>query len=486
MTDPVAHGTNGSGGTLSGLATPDGFEQLAAVLTSWVPQQRWFGGKARDFERLSLYDAVLLTTEDHPDPVLDVIVEVTYADGHNERYQVPLAAGAEGADGGVGEVGGVHLVDATFVPDAAQLLTAMTHSPVEQTTARGETVFGRPLGDDELSRGTPKRMSAEQSNTSIVVGDTLIFKLFRRLEAGENPDVEITRALTESGFENAPRQRGAFGVRHNDGSVTALGVLADFVKGSSEGWALATADVERIIGGGKPDPQMTQRFADLGRAVADMHGALARTLGSREAAPDDLLDWVSAMRGQAEYVLSTAQRRAPDDTAPVLQRRAELFQRLHLIAEAKATGPLTRIHGDLHLGQVLLDASGHWQLLDFEGEPAKSLAERRALNAPLRDVAGMLRSFDYAAAAGSGGDLSHVPDEAAQWRDDARTAFLDAYLEEAKRLDVLPHDGAVTAQLDAFELDKAVYELGYELANRPNWVPIPVGGITRVLDRHRD
>ncbi|HVM20149.1 MAG TPA: hypothetical protein VM307_09330, partial [Egibacteraceae bacterium] len=127
---------------------------------------------------------------------------------------------------------------------------------------------------------------------------------------------------------------------------------------------------------------------------------------------------------------------------------------------------------------------GSWQLLDFEGEPAKSLQQRRALAPPLRDVAGMLRSFDYAAAAGSGGDLSDVPQAASRWRDDARQRFLDGYLAAATGHGVLPADGtSVQAQLDAFELDKAIYELGYELANRPDWVAIPVGGITRVLDR---
>ena len=482
MSDAIAHGTNGSGG-LHALATPDGFDQLATVLSTWVPQQRWFGGKARDFRTLTLHDAVLLTADPEPDPVLVVIVEVSYDDGHAERYQVPLAAGESGDDGYVGHVGGAHLVDATHVAGAARVLTFHACRPDERRTARGEIVFGRPLGDDEIKVGEPRRMSAEQSNTSIVLGDELIFKLFRRLEAGENPDVELTRALTESGFPNAPRQRGAFGVRHDDGSVTALGVLADFVHGGREGWALATADVERVVGGGAQDPEMAARFASLGRAVADMHGALAGTLGFRDAEPDDLLVWVAAMREQAEHVLATAARRAQDEAGSVLSRREGLFERLHRITETKATGPLTRIHGDLHLGQVLLDAEGRWQLLDFEGEPAKSLEQRRALNAPLRDVAGMLRSFDYAAASGSGGDLSHVPEVAAVWREAARSAFLDAYLEEAQHLGVLPHPDAVAAQLDAFELDKAIYELGYELANRPDWVPIPVGGITRVLDR---
>ena len=483
MTDAAASQVQAGNGLLGSLANADAFEELARVLSDWVPNPRWFGGKARDFAALQLHDAVLLVAPEEPDPVLVVIVDVAYGDGHTERYQVPLAAGEQDADGYAGNVGGVHLVDATFLPAAARVLSAMTHRPVERKTARGETIFGRPLDDLDVGLTQPRRLSAEQSNTSIVLGDELIFKLFRRLEAGENPDVEVTRALTEAGFVNAPRQRGAFGVRHADGSVTALGVLSDFVKGGREGWALATAEVGRIVAGEQPDPALAQRFADLGTAVADMHGALARTLGSREAAPDDLAGWVAGMHQQAEHVLGTARRRAPDAAAAVLDLRDDILERIDRLSEEKATGPLTRIHGDLHLGQVLLDTADRWQLLDFEGEPAKSLEERRALAAPLRDVAGMLRSFDYAAASGSGGDLSAVPAPAAEWRDSTRRAFLDAYLDEAAKHDVLPHRDAVEAQLDAFELDKAVYELGYELANRPDWIPIPVGGIARVLAR---
>ena len=470
---------------LAGLTTPDAFDELARVLSTWVPRQRWFAGKARDFSALRLYDAALLTASDESDLVLEVLVEVDYDDGHTERYQVPLAAGGTDSEGAVGEVGGVHLVDAAFVPAAARVLTALTSEPAERLTARGDVLFGQPLDDEPVSLDNPRRMSAEQSNTSIVLGETVIYKLFRRLETGQNPEVEITRALTEAQFPHAPRQRGACGLRHPDGSVTSLGVLADFVTGAREGWDLATADVARSVNGEPDDAHFLDRVGDLGRAIAQMHVALAQTLGWREAEPDDLHNWVQAMERQAVNVLTTARRRAAESAAPVLERWEEIRAAVDRLADEKATGPMTRIHGDLHLGQVLLGADDGWQVLDFEGEPAKSVEERRALNAPLRDVAGMLRSFDYAAASGSGGDLEHVPDAAAQWRNTARERFLDAYLDAAAGTDVLPADDAsVAAQLDAFELDKAIYELGYELANRPTWVPIPVGGITRVLDHH--
>ena len=468
---------------LDGLSTPDAFDRLAVILREWVPRQRWFAGKARDFADLRLVDAILLTGAGEPDPVFELITEVVYEDGHIEHYQVPLVPGRIDGEGYVGEVEGIGLVDATYVPSAARVMASLAYEETERRTARGDILVGTPVEPAELPDASPRRIDVEQSNTSMVLGDTAILKIFRRLEPGENPDVEITRALTEAGFANAPHQRGAFGLRHSNGLTTALGVLSAFVPGAQEGWNVATAEVHRVTAGEGP-PVLIESLDDLGRAVADMHGALARTLGAREATPGDLEHWVAAMRQQALTVLATAMRRAPDAAAVVLDRANEINERIERLATEKATGPLTRTHGDLHLGQVLLDADGRWQLLDFEGEPAKPLEERRALHAPLRDVAGMLRSFDYAAAAGSGGDLGQVPEAAQRWRDAARDAFLQGYLAAGSRHDVLPIDqSAIQAQLDAFELDKAVYELGYELANRPDWVPIPVGGITRVLDR---
>ncbi|MPZ73312.1 MAG: hypothetical protein GEU74_08795 [Nitriliruptorales bacterium] len=468
---------------LAELSSPDAFDRLATILRDWVPRQRWFAGKARDLADLRLVDAALVAGQHAPDPVFEVITEVEYADGHIEHYQVPMVADTTGDDGYVGDVDEIGLFDATYVPWAARVLAGLAYEESERRTARGDLLLGRPVGTGAVPDEAPRRLTAEQSNTSVALGETAILKIFRRLEPGENPEVEVTRALTEAGFSNAPQQRGSFVLGHSNGLTTALGIVADFVRDGREGWALATAEVARTTTATEWT-EFGDKVTALGTAVADMHGALARTLGSREATPGDLEHWLAGMRDQAEHVLRTAQRRVPDAAIPVVNRAQEIVGRLERLALEKATGPLTRTHGDLHLGQVLLDRHGIWQLLDFEGEPSRSLEERRALHAPLRDVAGMLRSFDYAAASGSGGDLSNVPEFAARWRDSARDRFLHGYLDAARHHGVLPDDSsAVQAQLDAFELDKAIYELGYELANRPAWVGIPVGGITRVLDR---
>jgi maltokinase len=475
---------------LAALAGRDGRAELASALAGWLPDQRWFAGKARTLAGVVVADAVLL--EAGGQQVIDVVIDVAFDDGHRERYQVPLAEAGQ-APAAV-EVGGLRAADATALPWAARLLAEATASSEARLSETGATVTGHPVTWGALRLGPARRLSAEQSNTSVVYGNDLILKLFRRLEAGVNPDVEVTRALTEAGFEHVPAQHGALELIAPDGSATALAVLSDFVAGGREGWELATAEVARLrdspVGCALEDPVLHDALADLGRAVAGMHRALRSAFGARPLAAEDVAGWAPAMRTQLEGVVATAARLAPEAAAAVLERRGQLAARLDELLSTADGGELVRIHGDLHLGQVLLDPAGRWQLLDFEGEPVRSLAERRAPSAALRDVAGMLRSFDYAAA--SLAVDGAVPEPVGRWRDDARRRFLEGYLDEARGVTTadaagwLPADDrAIRAQLALFELDKAVYELGYELANRPRWVPVPVKGILRVLDSQR-
>ena len=474
---------------LSRLAPPERWPALAAALSGWVPSQRWFAGKARTVARLQVADAVVLRTADAE--VLDVFADVTFDDGHAERYHVPLADDPDvDAAGRVARLPQLALADATASTAAAAALAALTCTSASATTVAGATVTGEPLTTPSPRPGPPRRLAAEQSNTSVVYGDALICKLFRKLEVGENPDVEITRALTRRGFKSAPAQHGAL-VRRENGTVTALAVLTDFVAGGREGWDLATREVARLAASpvdcAQADPWLLERVGDLGTTVADLHATLRDAFGGRDAGPEDLRRQADEMRAQVVRVLDTAAARAPAAAATLLDRREDLLARCDQLVHDESSGLLCRAHGDLHLGQALLDPQDRWQLLDFEGEPARPLSERRALQPPLRDVAGMLRSFDYTAAfASPPDDRSRVPDAAAAWRDEARRLFLDSYLRRAADHRLLPPAaGGLRRQLDAFELDKAVYELGYELANRPNWAPIPVGGILRVLDRGR-
>ena len=467
--------------SLVDLLEPAARERIGQALATWLPDRRWFQGKARTLRSTSVADVLLLDER-----VLDIFVDVDYVDGGTDRYQVPLTVARDGAPQppahAVLEVDGVTLVDALVDAECCRILAGLVTAEATHETAGGATVVGRPVtGTAPRPGDRPRLMSAEQSNSSVVVGDRHIMKVLRRLEPGTHPDVEITRGLTQAGFVNVPAQHGSCELRAAGREPTALAVIADFVAGGREGWELATQEASAVAAG-EPADGMGDKLADLGIAIARMHAALARCFGHRQATVSDLAGWADAMRGQLDRVLTLAADQAPDATAEVLDRAAQLQDAVADIRALDDGGPVVRIHGDLHLGQVLLDAGGSWQLLDFEGEPARPLAERREPSSPLRDVAGMLRSFDYAAAAGAlarGGDVHPLSAELAAWRDQARRHLLFAYLREAR--DLLPHPGTTQTLLAAFELDKAIYELGYELANRPTWVPIPASGIVRVL-----
>lgn len=297
--------------------------------------------------------------------------------------------------------------------------------------------------------------------------------------------MELTAALTRAGFPHTPAQHGALGLSAPGRPATVLAVLSDFVDGD-DAWALALADVaaaRQAHGREGPRPaRLTRALPALGGAVARLHLALGRSFGAHPVTPADLVTWRDDMRRQVDDVLDLAARRAPRVAGAVLERRPQLVRRVETLGALGDAGTAVRVHGDLHLGQVLLDGRGTWQLLDFEGEPARGLRERRRPSSPLRDVAGLLRSFDYAAAHDAP-DRPPAPAVAA-WRDAARARLLDGYLATREAAALLPPGRAARrALLEAFELDKAVYELGYELANRPAWAAIPVGGILRVLDR---
>jgi maltokinase len=461
------------------LTTPEHRAALAGALTTWLPQQRWFGGKARDVTGVTVAD--VLGSDDAAESLLLAFVDVTYGDGGTDRYQLPLVALGEGAGMPaqgqlVAEIAGVPLVDAMGDSAACLALAAMSLRDGAQRTHGGAVVRGEPLaGARGRTFSRVRRLGVEQSNTSVVLDDEVILKVFRRLEPGLNPDVELTRVLTESGFDHVPPQAGALRL-DSHGGATYLTVVSTFAGKAREGWALAVAEAEAVRDGSAGAGELTERIGELGRVVAEMHEVLRDRLGDEDATADHVRGWVADMHRQAERVLDLAQRRAPQQTAPLLDARGAIFAELGRLAGVEDPGRLVRTHGDLHLGQVLLDPEHGWQLLDFEGEPARPLSERLHRQTPLRDVAGVVRSFDYAAASAQ---LDPSPALAA-WRDGLRQAFLAGYRTVAESAGLVP-PAAWDPLLAAFELDKALYELGYELENRPDWVAIPVMGILRVI-----
>jgi trehalose synthase-fused probable maltokinase len=323
--------------------------------------------------------------------------------------------------------------------------------------------------------GDVRPMGAEQSNTSIVFGERLVLKVYRRVGAGPNPELELLRFLTERGFEHVPALAGWY--EYNGRLIDAtLGLAQEFVAGGVDGWELALTDL------GSPSPE---RFEARARALGAVTGALHTALSSdahdpgfapEETSAESLGLLTATVDEEIEQMF--LELPATEALAPLAGRGQEVRERLGMLTHAGSAGRVIRHHGDFHLGQAML-AGERWVLLDFEGEPARSLIERRRKRSPLRDVAGMLRSFSYAASASR---ILHGTPAPQGWEARVRAAYLDGYLETVEQSLLPPGRLPTERLLTVFELEKAVYELRYELDNRPDWVDIPVAGILRLLD----
>lgn len=417
---------------------------LSLPFAEWLPRQRWYAGRNRDL--VSAQQAAV--TPLGPDLDL-VLVDARYADGTAERYQVPVAwaaAATEPTAATIGTADGRVGHDALRDPAAASRLLALC----ADSARRGDVVFAAEPGAVLPLDATPRVSGAEQSNTSVIFGGQAILKVFRRVSHGINPDIEVNRALARAGNPNVARLLAAFETSW-DGQPCPLGMVTEFAADSTEGWAMATA---RAADGYTDFGDESHR---LGGAVASVHAALAAAFGTS--------------RGEFRVAATQARLEAAAAAVPELARfQPEIEARFTRLAGEPLV--LQRIHGDLHLGQVLRTPRT-WLVIDFEGEPGAAVEERCAPDSPLRDVAGMLRSYEYAAqqatlGAGSPG--------ARAWADRNRDAFCAGYAEVAG---MDPRDSAHV--LAAYELDKAVYEAAYEARFRPDWLPIPMRSIERLL-----
>jgi trehalose synthase-fused probable maltokinase len=313
-------------------------------------------------------------------------------------------------------------------------------------------------------------MGAEQSNSSIVFGEQQVLKVFRRIEPGLNPELEMLRFLSERDFENIATLSGWYDYTGELMQAT-LGILQEFVAEARDGWQLALDDPLGLL----------HRLPELGTATGRMHSVLASDASDPAFAPEEPSDEALALlTATIDEQIERVFLDLPDHPAlaPIAGRGEEVRDRLQMMSHVGVGGRLIRHHGDYHLGQTMLRDAG-WVILDFEGEPARTLLERRRKRSPLRDVAGMLRSFAYAASAS---ELMRGVPAPAGWEERARKAFLDAYFEAVEPTLLPAGQAAIEKLLAIFELEKAVYELRYELNNRPDWVPIPVAGIARLLD----
>jgi maltokinase len=453
---------------------------LTDLLREWMPHQRWFGSKGREWADVA-EDGFLL---DQSGPVLSVHrVQVTYTDGGSETYLVPLSwrdhAVEELSSAFVGAVPGTDRENYAY--DAMRDRDATPPWLVHMVSAAsiGPMHF-HPSGIAYIPEGLPGDIvSTEQSNTSLVYGSEAILKLFRRLEPGLNPDVEVHDALRRTANKHIAPLLGYIEIddpADESAPPATVAMLQQFVPNASDGWRLATASVRDLYAEGDlhADEVGGDFAADserLGAATASVHADMAAVLPTEPADAG----WYATIAAQMHDRLDAA-----IGVVPQLAEHADAIREL-FAAVATSTESITRqrVHGDLHLGQVLRTATG-WIVLDFEGEPARPLAERRGLDSPLRDVAGMLRSFDYAARH----MLVEQPEDAQrayraqEWAERNRSAFCTGY-SAASGLDPCGE----SPLLRAFEADKAVYECVYEARNRPHWLMIPLTSLSRLTGR---
>jgi maltokinase len=448
--------------------------EIAPLVEAWLPSQRWFAGKGRA-ARVEV--APLAQLSEDP-PVMIWTARVDYGDSESETYQVPLVLRAEPAHtlehvllGTIDTESGRRWVyDALHDKDVTPAWLAgmrddVTEGPV-RFTRYAESPDDVPVDEPSLV------LSGEQSNTSMVFGDVAIMKVFRRLQPGVNPDIEVLAGLSMLGAKHIPRLLGAVEA-DVDGAPSSLAMLQEFMTTASDGWELAKTSVRDLMA--EADLHAEEAGGDfaaeaerLGIAVAEVHADLAAVFGTHEASADELRRRAGAMRERLERAVTVV---------PALREVAEgLADAFNDVAELADPVTVQRIHGDLHLGQALRTVH-RWVLIDFEGEPMADIDARRAFYSPLRDVAGMLRSFDYAShhrviETGYDPQLTY---RAAEWSVRNRAAFCDGYAEGAG---ADPRAHAVL--LRAFEADKAVYEAVYEARNRPSWLPIPLASLSRL------
>ena len=482
MTEQNAQDPDTQGGT--GRPVADRSEQLHA----FIGNARWFGGKGRGFTVTGCRRLVMPGSET-PDEttgrtVVVELVSLAYDDGGSDVYQVPISYyGAEQLllhHALVGrwedsELGEVWAYDALHDHAATP---AWLHSFADGVTA-GELEFHR-VGEEELDlEARSTLLSGEQSNSSVMFGETALMKLFRRLTPGHNPDIEILAALTEAGNEHVASLFGWVDTRTEEGELLQLGILQQFLRTASDGWELALASLRNLFTTGdvparESGGDLASEAYRLGEAVAHMHLSLAGAFPVEEWGRDELAGLADAMSQRLDTAVQVVPEMA--DFAPALHG---IFDSVRHVA---APVRVHRVHGDLHLGQTLRTVK-NWKIIDFEGEPAKSLEERRRPDSPWRDVAGMLRSFDYAAEVSrrdheqaTGDTDSHAEERAREWASRNTTAFLAGY-RDATGTDV---DQVL---LTAYATDKAVYEAVYEARNRPGWLSIPLAALARLASQ---
>ncbi|MFC0385437.1 maltose alpha-D-glucosyltransferase [Muricoccus vinaceus] len=489
------------------------------VLPAWLPKRRWFASKGE-----AMQGAKLRALAPIPGGIHTLLAEIEVAlPGRTERYAVPLAAMEEDETPGplayqlalsrVRQGRRVGYLTDAFASDyfVHRVLGALRQGAVAETEdgpvrfIGSERFSAMDLGEQPAVR----RLPGEQSNSSIIVGEQAVLKILRKLVTGIHPEAEVTRHLTEAGFENIAPLLGEVVRTGPDGVPVTLMLVQGFVRNQGDGWGWTldwlarAADQSVPVSGASADDETDALagylafIAALGKRLGELHAALAAPSGNPAFSPEvageaSRTAWAEGAIAQLDPALDLLEKAelSGDDKAMadgLLARREALKQAARKLAQSADGALMTRVHGDFHLGQVLV-AQGDAVIVDFEGEPARTLEERRAKGSPLRDVAGLLRSLDYAAAAASSALSTALPERREtlleRFRAEAGAAFQAAY-EEAEAASAVQWAPEATrgALLDLFLLEKAAYELRYEAANRPAWLPIPLRGLSALADR---
>jgi maltokinase len=439
-------------------------------LREFVLAQRWFGAKSREIAHVQVVAAPVARTEE---PLLALaLVEIRFHPGTHELYHVPLGFRREWDDA-IAEVEGWKVYDALADPELARELIRAMRTELDVAGGEAMVEFRGPGGDEPLDEVRP--MGREQSNSSLVFDDALVLKAYRRIEAGVNPELELLRFLTDRGFPSIASLQGWASYRGTPVEAT-LAIAQDYLPGEGDGWELALRSLREGWG-----DEFVERLRVLGEVTGAMHTVLASDHSDPSFAPEEpSTESLGLLTASVDEEIEELFVSLPEAEAlgPILGRGEEVREQLRGLSHAGDVGKIIRTHGDYHLGQALWTGDS-WVILDFEGEPARPIVDRRRKRSPLRDVAGMLRSFAYAASAAR---IEHGVDPPEGWEDRARDAFLLGYLAEVDS-SLIPSGSSFERLLAVFELEKAVYELRYELDNRPSWVPIPVAGIARLLEQ---
>ncbi|MGI8571421.1 MAG: maltokinase N-terminal cap-like domain-containing protein [Solirubrobacteraceae bacterium] len=445
-------------------------------LRNWIAEQRWYASKSRSVSGIEVVEGILVGE----DPLLYLaLVQTRFATGTHELYQLPLGLTPTGSQSRlphpIASTDGWTAYDALDDPNRLVQLVLRMDDEAEIEASEGTFSFHLADGPSGLSTGASARaMGVEQSNSSLVIENEVALKIFRKLEPGINPELEMLRFLTAHGFRNIAPLRGWYDY---DGHalVATLGVAQQFLSAAVGGWELALEEVESA-----PDAFL-ERLDSLGAVTAQMHTVLASDAGDPAFAPEEpSQEALSLLTATIDEDIEWIFLRLPDDEriAPIAGRGQDVRERLAARAQIGVSGRVIRTHGDYHLGQTLYTPEG-WVILDFEGEPARPLPERRQKRSPLRDVASMLRSFAYVASAV---EILRGGKSAPEFEQQARERFLERYFAKVDPTLLPAGEAAIRNLLSIFELEKAIYELKYELDNRPDWISIPVAGIRRLLE----